>query len=163
MMRCGRRRKGSEMKHRLMLAIFSVSISTFVSAEPIGRWFSGFGQGTMEYGIKNDSAGSDYFYIACSPDFGTSISITVRGKDAPANQNVIVVIGSEEYDLFTDKNGDFSTESRVASDTFRSLWNSIRSGSAMRVRLQSGESTVFTLEGSGKVLDKEPCETDFER
>lgn len=151
------------MKTRLMLAIFGVSISTVASAEPIGRWFSGYGQGTMEYGIKNDSAGNDYFYIACSPDFGTTIRITVGGKDAPPNQNVIVVIGPNEFELFTDQEGYFRTDSHVASDTFRALWGALRNGAAMRVRLQSGESTAFTLNGSSKVLDTEPCETDFER
>lgn len=49
------------------------------TAEPIGRWFSGFGQGTVEYGIKNDSAGSDYFYIACTPE-GAQIRVTVGEK-----------------------------------------------------------------------------------
>lgn len=163
MTRCGRRRKGSDIKVRLILALCGLSTSTVAIAEPIGHWFSGFGQGATEYGIKNDRAGNDYFYIACSPDFGTTIRITVGGKDAPPNKHVKVVIGPDEFELFTENNGDFRTDSRVASDTFRSLWSSMRNGSAMRVRLQSGESTVFTLKGSSKVLDKEPCETDFER
>ena len=147
----------------LLISIVAANVSAGASAEPIGRWFSGYGQGTLEYGIKNDSAGSDYFYIACSPDLGTSISITVSGRNARRGDPILAVIGADEFELWPDESGDFQTGSRVAYDTFRTLWNAMRRGSAMRVRLPTGESTVFTLAGAAKTLPREHCQTDFER
>lgn len=139
-----------------------LGVSTTAGAEPIGRWFSGYGQGTMEYGLKNDSAGSDYFYIAC-PEDGATISFTVGGKNPRPNSKVFVVIGSDEYELYTDKAGEFRTDSHVDYDTFRTLWSSLRAGNAARVRLSSGQSTAFTLAGAAKVLPREQCKTGFEQ
>lgn len=130
------------------------------TAEPIGRWFSGFGQGTVEYGIKNDSAGSDYFYIACTPE-GAQIRVTVGGKDASPGTDVIITIGAEEFELFTSADGWINTESHVADGIFRSLWEAIRSGSVMRVRLPTGQSAPFTLRGTAEVMPKDPCLTGF--
>lgn len=149
------------MRHILM-AVGLIACSGMASGEPIGRWFSGYGQGTMEYGLKNDSAGSDYFYIACPYD-GATISFTVGGKNPRPLSTVIVVVGAEEYELTTDKWGQFRTTSHVSYDIFRSLWASMRSGSAMRVRLSSGQSTAFTLKGAAKVLPRDQCETGFEK
>lgn len=144
----------------LMLCIAAPSAA---SAEPMGRWFSGYGQGTTEYGIKNDSAGSDYLYIACSPEYGTSISFTIGGKNPRPRSTVIATIGSDEFELYTDGMGQFQTASRVSYDTFRTLWEAMRTGSAMRVRLSTGQSTAFTLKGAAKVLGRQHCQTDFER
>ncbi len=116
----------------------------------------------MEYGLKNDSAGSDYFYIACFED-GATISLTVGGKNPQPTSKVLVVIGADEYELYTDKAGEFRTDSHVAYDTFRTLWASLRTGSVARVRLSSGQSTAFTLVGAAKVLPREQCKTGFEQ
>lgn len=143
-----------------MLGLGSLAISTAAHAEPIGRWWSGFGQGTVEYGIKNDSAGSDEFYIACKPS-GATINITVGGVDAPKNSHVIVTIAADEYELATDEWGDFRTNSTLGDAIFGALWTSIRKGSVMRVRLPSGESTPFTLAGAAKILPREYCTTEI--
>ena len=149
---------------RIALALLTIAIfARPIAAEPIGQWYSGFGQGTVEYGIKHDSAGSDYFYIACSPDFGTSINITVGGTDAPPGKNVVVTIGADEFDLPIGRDGYFTTHSHIAYDIFRTLWSSLRRGTVMRVRLANGQSTVFSLRGSGRILPKQHCRTDFER
>lgn len=143
-----------------ILGLSALAISTTVHAEPIGRWWSGFGQGTVEYGIKNDSAGSDEFYIACKPS-GATINITVSGVDAPKNSHVIVTIGADEYELATDEWGEFRTNSTVADAVFGALWASIRKGSVMRVRLSTGQTTPFTLSGSAKILPKDFCMTEI--
>lgn len=137
-------------------------IAAPVSAEPIGRWWTGFGQGTTEYGIKNDSAGSDTIYIACAPDH-TYVSFRVGGVEPKQGETTIITIGADEYELNGGEWGYFETKSHVESDTFIALWQSLRSGAAARVRLQTGQSTAFTLKGASKVLGKEPCETDFGR
>ncbi|RYD42185.1 MAG: hypothetical protein EOP63_13630 [Sphingomonadales bacterium] len=56
-----------------------IGAASTARAEPIGRWWSGFGQGTLEYAIKNDSAGSDYFCIACP--IGEGARMIVGGVD----------------------------------------------------------------------------------
>lgn len=148
---------------RLTATLLVLGLSTSVSGEPLGRWWSGYGQGTMEYGYKSNSAGRDWFYIACSRDLGTTIRVTAAGKDAPARSVVQVVIDGEAFELWIDESGEFRTASRVGFDTFRTLWPAIRRGRSMRVRLSSGQSAVIKLTGAAKALPRDPCETDYER
>lgn len=131
-------------------------------AEPTGKWWAGFGQGTFEYGIKNDSAGSDEFYIACGYDF-TTISFKISGVVPKQGQRVVINIGGDEFDLWLGARGDFETKSHVDSDNFYALWDALRAGQIMRVRLSSGQSTAFTLKGAAKTLPKDACQTDFAR
>lgn len=133
-----------------------------VRSEPVGRWWSGWGQGTTEYGIKNDSAGSDAIYIACAHDT-TYVSFTVAGKNPSPGSRVIVTIEPDEYEFLATRDGYLGTLNHVEADTFYALWSSLRRGTAARVRLASGESTIFSLKGSSKVLDKEACTPDFAR
>lgn len=129
-------------------------------AEPIGRWWTGFGQGTIEYGIKNDSAGSDTIYIACEPD-RTAIRFSVRGADPKPGSTIIVTIGGDEWELYADRDQFVPTSSHVAADNFISLWHAMRRGQVARVRLDTGRSTVFTLRGAARVLPRQPCQTDY--
>ena len=147
--------------HKLLLTLsLAIGFPSLAFAEPIGRWWSGYGQGTLEYGIKNDSAGNDTVYIACAYDH-TTINFDVGGKDPRPRSLVVVVIGADEWELYVDNEGMIPTSSHVAADNFISLWKGMRNGSSMRVRLSTGESTVFSLSGSSKALPKEPCKTDF--
>jgi len=148
---------------RIMAAVTLLVPAGSTSAASFGEWGAGFGQGVLEYGIKNDSAGSDHLYIACSDDWGTSVSFTVGGKSPPAKSDVFVAAGRDQLELSTDEWGSFTTKSHVASDTFRYLWAIIRRESVLHVRLASGESTTFSLKGAAKVLPREPCKTDYER
>lgn len=142
--------------------VVAATISGVASAEPIGRWWAGFGQGNFEYAIKNDSAGSDQFYIGCG-EVPTTISFRIGGVEPRRGQSVLITIGGDEFDLPLGDNGYFETKSHVASDNFRALWSAIRTGQVMRVRLSTGQSTAFTLKGAAKALPKEACATDFER
>lgn len=151
------------MKYGYVFAGVMLALTTSASAEPMGKWFSGWGQGVSEYGIKNDSAGSDYFYIACPDDDGAVIHITVGGKNPEPLSTVIVTIGSDEYELYINDSRKFDTSSHVASDNFTALWAALRSGEVMRVRLSTGETTAFTLKGTSKALPQSPCVTSFER
>lgn len=147
----------------IMLLVSVVSlVPTWVLAEPVGRWWAGFGQGTFEYGIKNDSAGSDAVYIACAPDT-TYVNFSVGGSQPKPDTEVLVVIGRDEFILRADELGHVGTKSHVESDNFIELWRAMRAGRDMRVRLSTGETTVFTLDGSSRALGEEPCETDFAR
>lgn len=151
-----------QIPRSLLLALAFTSLTNIAAAEPIGRWWAGFGQGTFEYGIHNDSAGSDTVYIACGEN-STNIDFKVGGVRAVPGSSILVNIGADEFELSTDEKGYFQTNSHVASDTFHALWGAIRSGEVMRVRLSTGQSTAFSLKGTTKVLPKEGCQTDFER
>lgn len=142
------------------LAITIAGIAGEASAEPIGKWWAGSGQGNLEYAIKNDSAGSDQFYIGCgwAP---TTISLKVGGVEPKQGQHAFITIDGDEFDLSLGEYGNFETKSHVDSDTFIALWTAIRAGQTMRVKLSTGQSTSFTLTGAAKALPKEPCETDF--
>ena len=148
------------MRNFLLFGVALVACSSSVSAEPVGRWWSGYGMGTLEYGIKNDSAGSDSVYIACSGE-STIVYFSVGGVDPKPKSIIIVTIGGEEWVLYTNSDGHVPTNNHVAADNFISLWHAMRSGTVMRVRLATGQSTRFTLAGSGRELPKKPCETDF--
>lgn len=147
----------------LSAAFFLWAASTLPSsAEPIGRWWIGFGQGNTEYGVHNDSSEADTIYIACG-QVPTTISFRVGGVEPAEGEVIVVTIDDEEFELLIGTDGQFKTASHVASDTFNLLWDYIRSGDYMRVRLGTGESTVFTLAGTSSTLPKKGCSTDFER
>ena len=148
------------MRRSLLLNIVFGLIATPAYAEPTGRWWTGAAQGTVEYGIKNDSAGSDEVYIACAWDH-TSINFNVGGIDPKPETMVLVVIGADEWEMIADAEGRIATKSHVEADNFITLWRAMRAGSTMRVRLATGQSTVFTLRGAAKILSPKPCETDY--
>lgn len=150
------------MRTIALATAFFASLATGAVAEPIGRWWAGFGQGNFEYAIKNDSAGSDEFYIGCG-EVPTTINFRISGVEPKRGQSVLITIGADEFDLTLGENGYFETRSHVASDNFRALWSAIRAGQVMRVRLSTGQSTAFTLKGAAKTLPKDACPTDFER
>lgn len=150
------------MRALVLGTVCAVAITGVAAAEPIGRWWAGFGQGNFEYAVKNDSAGSDEFYIGCG-EVPTTISFRISGVEPKRGQSVLITIGGDEFDLPLGENGYFETKSHVASDNFRALWSAIRAGQVMRVRLSTGQSTSFTLKGAAKALPKESCTTEFER
>jgi len=147
---------------RGLVCLTALSLSAPALTEPTGRWWSGFGQGTTEYGIKNDSAGSDSFYMVCAPD-RTYVSLRIGGREPRKGETVTVTIGRDEFTLFLGENGYFETNSHVNHDTYLALWAAIREGADMRVRLATGQSTNFTLLGAAKILPREACATDFAR
>ena len=147
---------------RYSLAVAALACATTASAQPIGRWWAGFGQGNFEYGIHNDSAGSDAVYISCG-EVPTTIEFTVGGVKPKQGSTIIATIGADEFELPAGRGGLFETKSHAESGNFRALWTAMRIGQVMRVRLSTGQSTVFTLKGAAKVLPKESCPTDFER
>lgn len=147
-----------------VLSCLLVLSGTAAHAEPVGEWFSGYGQGITEYAIENDSAQSDYFYIACSDEGDATIMFTVAKKEPGPNSSLSVAIGDQNYDLAVGEDKLFHTDTKKASDDFRSLWNAIRTSSgSMQVRLPTGEAASFTLKGAAKVLTEEPCTTAFEK
>lgn len=150
------------MRHGVAAAAAVMVLATGAAAEPAGRWFGGLGQGAAEYGVKNDNAGSDGFYIACLPD-GASIMLTVGGRTPVPLSTVSVLVDADAFELATDASGDFSTASRDGHTRFLALWDALRDGDALQVRLSTGQSARFSLSGTAKVLPRQHCRTAFER
>lgn len=150
------------MRYGLAAAAAVMFLTAGAAAEPTGRWFSAVAQGVTEYGVKNDNAGSDYFYIACQAE-GAAIMVTVGGATPQPMSTLVVAIDDDEYQLGTDATGDIGTVSRAGHDSFLALWESLRDGDVMRVRLSTGQSSVFSLAGTAKVLPRRHCRTGFER
>ena len=148
------------MRQFFFMAAALTLTASIANAEPIGRWWAGFGQGNFEYGIHNDSAGSDTVYISCG-EVPTTIEFTIGGVNPKQGSDILVTIGADEFVLSAGKDGYFDTKSHVASDNFHALWDAMRAGQFMRVRLASGQSTAFMLKGAAKVLPKQACTTDF--
>lgn len=145
----------------LCLAV-NAAISANAFAEPMGKWWGGFGQGTAEYGIKNDSAGSDSIYIVCNAK-RTDLLFTVGGVVPKPGSRISVDIDGDEFGLVAKSNGSIETETRSGSNAFYFLWEAFRAGHVARVRLSTGQHTIFTLRGAARALPKEPCETDMNR
>lgn len=154
--------------HRKTASLVLIGLLTLTGpmaqAEPVGQWFSGYGQGITEYAIENDSAKSDYFYIACDDAGDATIMFTVSTREPEPGSSVVVTIGARDYELPVAEDRLFHTHSRADSDTFGALWDDIRSSSgSMRVRLASGEAASFTLEGAAKEMPREHCKTAYEK
>lgn len=137
---------------------------TMAQAEPVGQWFSGYGQGITEYAIENDSAKSDYFYIACADAGDATIMFTVSTKEPEPGSSVFVTIGDKDYELPVAQDKLFHTDSRADSDTFGALWDDIRaSGGSMQVRLSTGDTATFPLKGAATLMPEEHCTTAHEK
>lgn len=52
------------------------------AAEPVGRWWSGWGQGTAEYGFKAPNGDAIYFACDQGSGMGTSVSFSIGGQSA---------------------------------------------------------------------------------
>lgn len=150
------------MGFRTVSVLLATMMPALALAEPVGEWWTGYGQGTFEYGVQNDSAGSDAIYITCNDD-RTVATMSVGGNSIPSETSVLVTIGAHEFELSSDDEGNVATASRSDSDNFEAFWHAMRAGQSMRVRLATGQSTAFTLKGAAKALPKQPCLTDFAR
>lgn len=154
------------MRGRLIVAaIWSMIASPAVWAAPIGQWFFDYGQGNFSYAIYNDSAGSDSFEFYDTTNGltggGVGISVRVGGVSPLPYSTVIVTIGGDEWQLPVDREGGVPTDCHVCAANFDDLWDHVRKGAVMRVRLSTGQSTRFTLAGAAKVLGRRPPKADF--
>jgi len=147
-----------------VMAALAVSVSYFSSAqaEPTGRWWAGWGQGTAEYGYSSPDVGK--VYIACDEGsgFGTSVSFTLQRSEPKAGEAILLETERESFEFSADSQGNLATDSHVGSDIFGALWAALRRDKTLTVSF-GGKSAKFPLTGSAKVLPPIACETDFAR
>ena len=143
-----------------ILASATILVCSAAHAEPTDRWWSGWGQGTAEYGYTKSSG--DAVYIACDQGsgFGTSMSFSISGDEPRPGQLVTVTIDGDQIEFAADHRGRLGTSSRVDDDIFRSIWTKIRTGNRMSVSFGSRQA-IFPLAGSSRILEEESCDTDF--
>jgi hypothetical protein len=128
-------------------------------AEPVGRWWSGWGMGVTEYGFKKDDA--NYIHISCDPHRKTYVAVSISGRNPRAGSAVVFLVNGQTLRWLADRQGYLPTESHVDSSNYYSLLEEVRRGSgALRISYD-GRTTTFPLKGSARELPSDPCPSDF--
>lgn len=138
----------------VMMAAWALS-SGVALAEPIGRWFSSSEQGSLVYGFTKSGAGLDAIYIVCGPG-EARLRVTVGSAQPKPRDLVKFIVDRNEWDMFTNDDREVVASGSDAGN-FIGLWNAMRRGQAVRVRLASGGTATFALRGAAKVLPRQPC------
>jgi hypothetical protein len=148
------------LKHVVLASVFMLG-ATPLLAEPMGRWWSGWGMGQAEYGYTHEDGSSVLFSCGDGVGSGTSIHTTIRGKSPDPNTEVEFVVDGETITMLNDRNRGMDTFARVQSDSFYYLIKRIRAGAELVIRF-GGMSKRYPLKGSAVALrDADECETDF--
>jgi hypothetical protein len=137
------------------LVIALAAWSGGAQAEPIGRWFGASDSGAPVYGFTRDAAGLDAIQIVCAP--GEPRLRVLVGSARPKPRDLVkFVIDGTEWDLFTNDDQEVTPQGQDGG-SFIGLWNGLRRGQAVRVRLASGGAATFSLRGAARVLPRQPC------
>ncbi|WP_374471696.1 hypothetical protein [Phenylobacterium sp.] len=149
-------------RHVLLATGVFLAVALPAVAEPTGRWWSGWGQGTAEYGFS--AANGDKVYIACDEGsgFGTTVSFAIEGTGPEPGETVTVRTDLTAFDFPVDDSGRLETASRAGNENFLALWDAIRRGAVLSIGF-GGRTATFPLAGSTRMLAPEACETDFAR
>lgn len=111
----------------------------------VGRWSSGWGQGTAEYVVVD--ARQNQLYIACNDTGPATMALTVGGRNYTREQG--------DFVLFIDGKGPYYASdagSRAGGDNFRVAWDALRTGRSVQARTGDGKVVTFPLTGAAKVL-----------
>jgi len=111
-----------------------------------GRWTEGFGQGNLEYFIDKSNI---RLYIGCPTKEGgtdaSSVSLS-QVNNGKGIQSFTITVNGITYD------GPFDANSRVGTNSFISLLDSLRKGDAV-VKF-GGKTVTFPRSNAAKVLPK---------
>lgn len=152
------------MKVIARFAIAAACATTLVSTAhafgEVGRWTSGWGQGTSEYTVVD--AKHNALYIACSEDRPVSMSLTVAGKEYGSYTK-------REFNLIIDGNEistPYATDSRVGTNNFLYAWEALRKAKSLQAKTADGKIVTFPLAGAAKTLPGSKsrdfaCRTEF--
>ncbi len=151
------------INHYALYIVFIILSNTAYSQE-FGDWTVGFGQGYVEYTVKNGPGNT--FTIVCDEGasldhMGTGLMISIKDKSPPKNSTVKIVLDNKEVEISSDDNGDMKANCHVCSDNFVYLWEKIRKSKFMIVQFSNGNSSSFSLNGAKKALDKKVCRTGW--
>ena len=153
------------MKARIFLAfIVAFLISAPAGAITNAEWRSEMVKGFQKYWIENNSGAR--FTIWCNPKkktMGTVIDIDIDGANAPANKRVRILLDNDMIKLPADNKGYIRTKCAVCADSYRIIWNRLRSSRSLAVKFNDERYAVFSLVGARKVLPGNACPADFDK
>lgn len=126
----------------------------------VGRWSSGWGQGTTEYTVVD--AKRNALYIACSDSAPVTMTLTFAGKEYGS-------YAKQGFDLIIDGSAistPYETSSRVGSNNFRYTWDALRKAKTLEAKTADGRLVALPLVGAAKTLPATksrdfPCHTAF--
>jgi hypothetical protein len=138
-------------------------------AEPINRWWKGFGQGLTEYGYTNGPKGSE-IRLSCN-EATLSFFVLISNKAPAANTSVVFIIDNDQdnkVELPVDDQGYILTDNHLGADNFLFLLKEISNGSQdVTYGFVSSDaktySQSFPLKGSGLVFENHNCTPDYYR
>lgn len=142
-----------------------LSVLSFVSIPSEVRasdWETFMREGLFTY--VTVAEGENRFYLRC--DYGrttyayyTGIEVHIADNRPPPGSEVLLLIDSRQLYLQTDLSGYFRVDTADDEAIFRLAWDAIRRGTSLRVLFEDGRSADFSLRGSARTIDPEPCET----
>jgi hypothetical protein len=141
-------------KKLFWLTMVAAMLPGVAQAEPVGRWYVDTGQGSPTYGF-NKGSGLDAISIVCMPGDARVRVLVGTGSPRPRDMVKFIVDGNE-WDLFTNDSQEVSAGGSD-SGSFAGLWNAMRRGKVLRVRLASGGTATFSLAGAARTLPRQPC------
>lgn len=139
----------------MIISAFAINTSAPAIAEPIDRWWNGWGMGVSEYGWSGSDDSN--IYITCDSNNNLSLSVAIRGQDPRPGSDVVFKLKGQEVRFWTKENGDIEMESRVSANNLYFLFDELRTGSTMTLEFD-GLSKRFPLSGSAKGLGPRLCE-----
>ncbi len=123
-------------------------------AEPVNRWWSGWGMGVSEYGWSGSDGST--IYMTCESRTDVGLRVAIRGIDPKPKSEIVVVLNGQKISFWTTPNGDVETQSRVSMNNVYFLFDELKNGSKMTLSF-NGLSKSFNLAGSSKGLGSEFC------
>ncbi len=123
-------------------------------AEPVDRWWSGWGMGVHEYGWSG-SDGS-MIYMTCEDRTEIGLNVAIRGIDPKPKSEITFALNGQKVNFWTKASGEIETESRAAMNNVYFLFDELRAGKEMSLSF-NGLSKRFSLAGSSKGLGSEFC------
>ncbi|MDX3806160.1 MAG: hypothetical protein QHC89_07085 [Bosea sp. (in: a-proteobacteria)] len=140
---------------RLMIAAAIVAGGLFASihgasAQQVGGWRKGWGQGVTELSVKNGSGNE--LLISCN-DFSPegSILIQIHGDGPRPGTFEKIILDAEEF------TGPFNTECRSCNANFVAVLQKLPRAKSMLVQFSDGRSSSFSLKGAAKAIQSSSC------
>jgi hypothetical protein len=118
-----------------------------IAQRPESGWQSGFGQGSVEYFVKNGLGNEIYIY--CSDDKPAGVSATLLGKepDPSKGEKLIFIIDSIEYE------SEYKNDAcRVCAENFGFFWDKLRNAKSLSIKFSQSVKSEFSVNNLRELL-----------
>ena len=139
----------------LVAVVTALWLSAPAAAEPIDRWWSGWGMGVSEYGWSGSDGST--IYITCGSERELGLRVAIRGVDPQSKTDVIFNLNGQEIRFWTTADGDIEMNSHVSMSNLFFLFDELRKGTSVFLRFD-GLAKEFPLAGSAKGLGPTLCD-----